>query len=239
LISFYGEDDALQSLTGSPELILPGRDATLGWRIPDLGGSPVAEVGIAIEPAEAGAGAVYLDWLTWDGAPDVLLGRPEGDGEMWRRAWVDGVDQFESRWPEPYRVVQNHGTGLISQGTAEWDDYRVTADLTIFLAKQAGIAARVGGMRRWYALLLCDDDMVRLVKDREALIVLAERPFPVHLDRPYRLSLTVQENRIVGRIDGEQIADVVDEDEPLTSGGVGLVVTEGTLSSGAVRVEPV
>ena len=40
-------------------------------------------------------GAVYLDWLTWDGAPDVTLGRPEG-GEMWRRAWVDGVDQFQS-----------------------------------------------------------------------------------------------------------------------------------------------
>ncbi|MGH2614911.1 MAG: ADP-ribosylglycohydrolase family protein, partial [Thermomicrobiales bacterium] len=176
LIRSYGDGDALQTLTGSPHAVSPGRDAMLTWRIPDLGGAPVAEAGIQIEPDEAGVGAIYLDWLTWDGAPDVTLGRPEGAGTMWRRAWVDGVDQFEGRWPEPYRLSQNHGTGLISQGTADWADYRVTANVTIFLAKEAGIAARVGGMRRWYALLLCDDGMARLVKDREGTTVLAEQP---------------------------------------------------------------
>lgn len=239
LIRYYGEGDELQTLAGSPEALSPGRDAVLAWRIPELGGASVAEVGIAIEPAEAGAGAVYLDWLTWDGAPDVTFRRPEGGGEMWRRAWVDGVDQFEGRWPEPYRISQNHDTGLISQGGAEWVDYRVTADVSILLAKQGGIAARVGGMRRWYALMLCDDGTARLIKDREAVTVLAEHPFNVELDRPYRLALTVQSNRVVAEIDGQVIADVVDDDDPLTSGGVALIVTEGTLSSGPVRVEPV
>jgi hypothetical protein len=238
LIRYYGDEDALQTLAGSPHDLAPGRDALLSWRIPDLGGAPVAEVGIQVEPAEAGAGAVFLDWLTWDAAPDVTLDRPEGPGKMWRRAWVDGVDQFEGRWREPYRLSQNHGTGLISQGTADWHDYRVTADVSIFLAKQAGVAARVGGMRRWYALLLCDDGMVRLVKDREATTVLAEQPFAVELDRPYRLTLSVQGNRIRGEIDGKSVADIVDDREPLARGGVGLIVTEGTLSSGAVRVEP-
>ena len=211
----------------------------LAWRIPELGGAPVAEVGIAVEPAEAGAGAVYLDWLTWDGAPDVELRRPDSTGEMWRRAWVDGVDQFQSRWPDPYRISQNHGTGLISQGTADWIDYRVTADVAILLAKEGGIAARVGGMRRWYALMLCDDGMARLVKDREAITILAEYPFAAQLDRRYRLSLTVRGNRIIGEIDGLKVADVLDDNDPLQAGGVGLIVTEGTLSSGAVRVEPV
>jgi hypothetical protein len=158
---------------------------------------------------------------------------------MWRRAWVDGVDQFQSRWLDPYRISQNHGTGLISQGTADWVDYRVTADVSILLAKQGGIAARVGGMRRWYALMLCDDGMARLLKDREAVSAFAEQPFNVELDRPYRMVLTVQGSRIIAEIDGQQIADIVDDDDPLISGGVGLIVTEGTLSSGAVRVEPV
>ncbi len=238
-IRFYGDGDTLQTLSGSPEAVSPGREALFAWRIPDLGGAPVAEVGIEVEPAEAGAGAVYLDWLTWDGAPDVTLDRPASAGAMWRRAWVDGVDQFEGRWPEPYRISQNYGTGLISQGTADWDDYRVSVDVSILLAKQGGIAARVGGMRRWYALLLCDDGFARLVKDREAITVLAEHPFAAELDRPYRLSLTVQGNRIRGEIDGQQVADVVDDHEPLEAGGVGLIVTEGTLSSEAVRVEPI
>jgi ADP-ribosylglycohydrolase len=237
-IRFYGEDDALQTLAGSPDAILPGRDAILAWRIPDLGGEPVAQVGVSVEPAEAGAGAVYLDWLTWDGSPDVTLRKPDHRGTLWRRAWVDGVDQFEWRWPEPYRISQNHGAGLISQGTADWTDYRVSADVTIFLARQGGIAARVGGMRRWYALLLCDDGMARLVKDRENVTMLAEQPFAWELDRAYRLALTVRGNRITGAIDDRTLLDVVD-DEPLAAGGVGLMVSEGTLSSGAVRIEPV
>ncbi|MBA2596850.1 MAG: ADP-ribosylglycohydrolase family protein, partial [Chloroflexia bacterium] len=115
LIRFYGSEDVLTVLTGTPVTVSPGREGLLAWRIPDLGGAPVAEIGIEIEPA-AGAGAVYLDWLTWDGAPNVTLGRPEQPGAMWRRAWVDGVDQFEGRWPEPYRISQNHDTGLIGQG---------------------------------------------------------------------------------------------------------------------------
>jgi ADP-ribosylglycohydrolase len=238
-ITFYGEGDILQTLTGSPQVLAPGRAAILTWRIPDLVGAPVAAVGVAVEPAAAGAGAVYLDWLTWDGAPDVTFVRPEWKGNLWRRAWVDGVDQFEGRWPEPYRISQNHGTGLISQGTADWRDYRVTADVTIFLAKNGGLAARVGGMRRWYALLLSDDGAVRLVKDREGTKLLAEYPLPIELYRPYHLSLTVRGNRITAEIDGVRVADVVDEDEPLTAGGVGLLVNEGTLSSGPVRVEPI
>jgi ADP-ribosylglycohydrolase len=239
LIRYYGEGDELQTLAGSPAALSPGRDTMLVWRIPQLDGSPVAEVGIAVEPAEAGAGAVYLDWLTWDGAPNVDFRRPEAAGEMWRRAWVDGVDQFEGRWPEPYRISQNHRTGLISQGTRDWIDYRITADVLIMLAKQGGIAARVGGMRRWYALMLCDDGMARLVKDREAISILAEYPFVVELDRRYRLSLTVRGNRIIAEIDGSKVADVLDDNDPLPAGGVGLIVTEGTLSSGAVRVEPI
>jgi hypothetical protein len=77
-----------------------------------------------------------------------------------------------------------------------------------------------------------------LVKDRAALTVLAETPFPVALDRPYRVSLTVEGNRVRGEIDGERVADKVDDEEPLLSGGVGLNVTEGALASGAVRIAP-
>jgi hypothetical protein len=81
--------------------------------------------------------------------------------------------------------------------------------------------------------------MARLVKDREAITTLAEQPFVVELDRRYRLSLTVRGNRIISEIDGSVVGDVLDDNDPLPAGGVGLIVTEGTLSSGAVRVEPI
>ncbi len=93
---------------------------------------------------------VYLDYLAWDGAPSVALGRPRQGGMMWRRAWVDGIDQYESRWAEPYRLIQNEGVGLLIQGAREWTDYRVGATLTPRLAVAAGIGARAGD-----APLLC------------------------------------------------------------------------------------
>jgi hypothetical protein len=157
---------------------------------------------------------------------------------MWRRSWVDGVDRFESRRPVPFRLAHDDGTGLMSQGTADWVDYRVSADVTIVLATNAGIAARVGGMRRWYGLLLCDDGFVRLVKNRDGITVLAEQPLPLEPDRGYHLELSVQGNRIAGVIDRTVQLDAVDEREPLRGGGVAMVVTQGTMTCGPIRVRP-
>ncbi len=235
----YDGDDQLAPEYGPDAAIAPGDRCDLTWRVPDTGGQPVAEVGMEVRGGNGSDGTVYLDYLTWDGAPDVQLGRPEGGGTMWRRAWIDGVDQFEGRWPEPYRIVQNHGTGLISQGTQEWTDYRVTAPVTVHLAQAAGLAARVGGLRRYYALMLCDDGTARLVKALDGDTVLAETAFPWDVRRVYDLSLEVTGNRIVASIDGNQVFDVTDDDRPLLHGGIGLIVTEGCLSSDAVSVRPV
>ena len=70
---------------------------------------------------------------------------------MWRRAWVDGVDTLESRPAEPYRLIQDEGTGLLIQGTREWRDYEVTAVVTPRLAEAFGLAACVQGRRRYVA----------------------------------------------------------------------------------------
>ncbi|MEA2597123.1 MAG: hypothetical protein QOF01_3592, partial [Thermomicrobiales bacterium] len=150
----------------------------------------------------------------------------------------DAVDQFEGRWPEPYRIVQNEETGLISQGTRDWTDYRVSAPVTIRLAKSGGLGARVGGLRRYYALLLDEAGTARLVKARDLMTVLGVAPFAVERDRSYELTLEVNGNRIIGSIDGVTYFDVQDEDRPLPAGGVALIVEDGCLSSDAVRVEP-
>jgi hypothetical protein len=59
---------------------------------------------------------VYLDFLTWDGTPDATFTRPAFAGTMWRSAWANAVDQYEGRWAEPFRLMQNEGTGMLIQG---------------------------------------------------------------------------------------------------------------------------
>ncbi len=218
LIRVYDADDELVTVRG------PG----LEWRIPDTGGQPIAEVGVETD------GPARLRWLTWDGAPDVTLGRPAG-GTLWRRAWVHGVDRWGDWWPETYRLIQDRGTGLLIQGTREWSDYEVRAPVVPETVAAAGLAARVQGMRRYYALLL-RPDRAQLVRELDGTTVLAEAP----LDRrdygePYELALRVVGDRITATA-GDLALEA--RDGALAGGAVALVCERGCLTCEAVRVRP-
>jgi len=243
-IRTYGADDELVRTYGPETVLERGASHEFEWRVGDTGGAPIAEIGLEISSERRADGSIYLDYLTWDGAPDVVLTRPETGGTMWRRAWVNGVDDYGPWWPEPYRLVQNYGTGLLMQGTREWTDYRVSADVTPHMVKSAGIAARVLGSRRYYALLLCNDGadghpVARLVKALDGNTVLAEADFAWQFGETHDLSLEVVGTHLRAWVDGQQLFEVSDSDRPLTSGGVALVCEEGRTATGAVSVRPV
>jgi ADP-ribosylglycohydrolase len=238
-VQVYGADDVL-TLVRSPETTLaPGTDFTFVWTLEGLDTTPVASVGLEIRSDDRAEGTVYLDWLTWDGAPDVQLRRPDHPGEMWRLAWVNGIDQYEHRWPESFRLAQNEGRGLLMTGTREWTDYHASATVTPHLVRAGGIAARVQGMRRYYALLLCADQTVRLVKALDGDQVLAERALPWRFGGAYELALQVQGQQIIAWVDGQEYFRVEDTTRALDGGGVALVCEEGRMATDAVAVRGV
>ena len=155
---------------------------------------------------------------------------------MWRRAWVAGVDHYGGWSPEPFRLIQDEGTGLLITGTCEWVDYTVTAVVRPHMAARAGLAARVQGMRRWYGLLLCADDRVRLVKSLDGEQVLAETEYAWELDRTYTLELIVRGGELVASIDGREVLRANDGD--LATGGIALVADEGRVDVDEVAVRP-
>ena len=234
----YNADDALEIHHGPVAVLKPGSAEVFEWRVGDTGSQPIARVGVELTAEGATGGSVYLDYVTWEGTPNVTLTRPAEGGTMWRRAWVNGVDRFDEDSPEPYRLIQNSGTGLLIQGTREWADYEVSAPVRPHMVVSAGIGARVQGVRRYYALLLTRGGKARLVKALNGDVVLAEEDFSWHLDVTYELSLKVQGNRLRASIDGEEIFDVRDADRPLTDGAVALLCEEGRTESEVVRVRP-
>jgi ADP-ribosylglycohydrolase len=235
----YEGNDELATKRGPETVLRPGSDYEFQWRLMDTGGQPIAQIGVEISSDEATGGTVYLDYLTWQGEPDVELGRPAGGGTMWRRAWVCGVDRYDPRWPEPYRLIQNHGTGLLIQGTRGWKNYRVSAPIAPHMVVSAGIGARVQGMRRYYALLLASGGKAQLVKALDGDTVLAETDFPWRFDVTYELALEVRDNRLRASIDGKNLFDVADNDRALASGAVAFVCEEGRMESDVIRVQPV
>ncbi|HEY6694966.1 MAG TPA: ADP-ribosylglycohydrolase family protein [Solirubrobacteraceae bacterium] len=223
LTRVYDESDALTTLYG-PE-------GASEWRVPDTGGQPIAQVGV-----EA-SGPARLHWLTWDGAPDVTLTRPAAGGAMWRRAWVRGVDRFDAHWPEPFRLIQDRDRGLLIQGTREWEDYEVAAAVVPETAVAAGIAARVQGLRRYYALLLGADGVARLVRELDGTVALAEAPLARRdYAEPHALELRVTGDRLRASVDGKLVLEA--RDGALAGGAVALVCEEGCLTCDAVRVRP-
>ncbi|MDP6375304.1 MAG: ADP-ribosylglycohydrolase family protein [Pseudomonadales bacterium] len=227
--AWYGENDEVTISRGTITEVAQGRAETVLHVPPEA--HPVFEVGLELEDS----GLVYLDSLGWSGEPDAVFEQPDHRGTMWRRAWVNGVDDFWSRG-EAFRLMHNEGRGLLIQGTRQWCDYSVEADITPHLAESAGIAVRVQGMRRYYALLLGRDQQLRLVRMLNEETLLASCPLDWELGETHRLTLSVKGNRITASIDGEPRLEAADGQ--LQSGALALVIEEGRTATRSVRVSP-
>ena len=245
-LRMYGPNDTPVTLTAPAVTIAPGAERELAWTIPDLHGAPIIDIGLALSATARADGSLYLDALGWDGTPHVTFSRPPGEGTMWRRAWIDAIDQFDPMWPEAFRIVQNRGPGLLIQGSREWTNYRVRAAITPHLAQAAGVAARVQGLCRYYALTLQQGGTVRLVKLRDGETILAELPFPWELGQSYQFQLEVAGNELRAWViqDGTPLDEhqplftYTDRDHPLTGGAAAFVVHSGCIASDAMHVEP-
>ncbi len=237
-LNLYGAEDKLESVPGESIALKPGDSQTIHWKIPDTEGSPICEIGLEVVSDQRADGKILLDSLTWYGAPTLYLKPPSRGGSLWRRAWTNGMKRFED-WGSPYRLSHDEGTGLLIQGTREWTDYRVSATLHATLAKSFGIASRVGGMKRYYALLLTEGNKLQLVKALDGETVLAERNFEWNLNEAYAFSLEVQGGRIKASIGGITEFDVLDSSHPLKGGAAAFVLTEGRMNADEMAIEPI
>jgi ADP-ribosylglycohydrolase len=239
-VKVYGRNDHLVDFDSPSISLTPGAADVLSWTIPDLDGQPVQQIGLCLTSEGARAdGTVWLDYLGWSGTPQLKLRRPKEPGTFWRHSWVNNVSSFSENLASAFRISQDRGTGMIIHGTREWTDYRVSSTVIVHLGASAGLAARVQGLRRYYALLLEADDRVRLVKLRDDVrIVLAEAPCRWTLEKEVALELEVQEATIVGTVAGSIVIRAADSSTtPFENGGIGLVITEGALSTDQINIE--
>ena len=225
-IAYYGEgDETCYVDVGNPDDPL-----NPSINVPKVPG-PIFEVGLRLNKDVS----LQLNHVGWQGNPEVTFERPQHKGLMWKRAWVDAVDQLVG-WSEMFRLVQNEGLGMISQGTREWTNYVVSADVTPHLVSRAGIAARVQGLTRFYALMVTVDQKVQLVKSVHEESVLAEADFNWTLGDTLNMSLRVNGDELVGEIDGTVVLTA--KDTSLDSGAIGLVVADGRTATHKVAVAP-
>ena len=237
-VSVYGENNARTLHRGEAVTLTPGGSSSLTLTVLDMEGQPVAEVGLEVTADKGVSGTVLLDRLTWGGTPTVTFGKA-AHGDLWNRAWVNAASQFDTWGPSelPYRVIQNEGVGLVTQGEWEWADYTVSARLVPHVAKRLGLVAAVRGLRRYVALILDEDGGVRLVEQRDDLRrVLAESEASWHREEAQTLSLTLTGAGITAKY-GDVTLTASGDDLP-TRGAVGMLADTGYGEFGPVSVRP-
>lgn len=245
-LKVYAPGNKLVTRDGDTIVLQPGEEKVLEWTIPDsFDSQPIQAIGVALRAKITNfTGKVVLDSLGWTGVPRMVLDKPSSTtdaGHFWMKAWVKGVDSFFSWRKSPFTIVQNRGEGILIHGTRDWTDYRVTVTaFTVGLGETAGVAIRVRGLNRYYAILLAGNGTtVLLVKALdEKRIVLASAEFVWELDKEYDISIQASGNKIEGRIGGSVIK-LAGVDDQYSGGGLGLVITNGTASAGPINIEPV
>lgn len=237
LMHFDGTDQ-LVPLAGPESQLAPGETAELAWTIPALDGQPVGEVGLVVRGTHGRAsGTVLVDRLGWSGEPQVTLQRPEGDGDFWRRAWINSVSFFSKRFPPSFRISQDRGEGLVLHGTREWRDYQVESTVMLHLGNHGGLIGRAQGLSRFYAVLVTRDGRLQLIRQRDEMReVLAEKQFATLLETPIKLKLRLQGPKLWAEAGGVVLEARDDGPDALGDGAIGLLVHEGALSTDSVTV---
>ncbi|NLG28362.1 MAG: ADP-ribosylglycohydrolase family protein, partial [Chloroflexi bacterium] len=235
-VAARGQTESPSLSYGPATRLAPGARAALAWSVQTEPGAIIAWVGLELDAEDGAAGSVYLDTVDWRGVPQAELVPAAPRDTRWLEGWASALSAMAREWDgHTMRLVQNEGTGMAIQGLREWDNYHVSARLAPHMARSFGLAARVQGLRRYYALRLAPGGRAQLVRELDGTTVLAEAPCNWELYRAYDLRLTVTGARIQAAIDGAPLFDVYDPG-PLASGAVGLLVEEGRLGCDWLRI---
>lgn len=216
----------------------PGEAATLEWTTPETGNQPIFAVGVELLGPEGAQ--LDLDWLTWDGTPTLTFDLPD-DREnlrLWNSTFVHNLEAPGWRWCRLYHrtsLIKNRGRGVIHTGAREWRDYRVTSTLEPVVCNECGVAARVQGLTRQYALLLRADDRLVLVRMAHEETVLAETAFAWTPGERHELTLEVCGDRLAGFVNARRLLEA--RDDVLVEGGIGIVVSNGRIHATPLRIE--
>jgi ADP-ribosylglycohydrolase len=235
-VTYYAGNDELYYHHGPAFTLDPNAALDFRWQIEDLTGAPIAQFGLEVSSDNAATGQLHIDYIDWSGTPTTVFGRPDNDGKMWLRAWINAVDHVGTRWASAFHLSQNHGSGLFIQGSRDWQNYTVQSAIMSDPVKSFGLAARVQGLSRYYALLLGPNQMLRLIRNYDGIQVLVEIPYNWTWSERYQFNVEVTGTTITGSINGAELIRYDDPEKKLLDGGIALVCEEGLIMTDEVAV---
>lgn len=220
------------------ELFALGSNArVVEWTVPTKSDNPILRFGFQVESTRRFDGDVLVDHVDWSGAPSELAQRGVVMTSIWDltpeplRAWVSSAKNFEADFRYTYSVSHPSGTGVVTSGTRDWDDYSYESTLVFNPHLAGGLVVRSSGHRRYYAAVFSGWNTVSLIRqDHESRVVLAETPYVYVEDIPMLVRLEATGDELILHVDGRELLRFQDSGrEAFRAGSAGFLVTEGTM----------
>ncbi len=240
---FDGEG-AIHARYSEPYALRAGSNE-LRWEIPANGGHPIYHLGIELNAEQRLSGAIRLRWLDWAGAPRAFrMGAamalspaltPWTTNTPWLRAFLQSAQHVAPDYTTTFSLSHPGANGLITIGTRDWGDYRVSSHLTLVGQRTAGLVARARGHRRYYAAVVQGGE-AQIWRRRDADCALLTRCcYDIPYDRPLEFDFHLRGEGLEFAIDGQRVLSA--HDGSYTSGGAGFIVEEGGYLANGFAVE--
>lgn len=242
-IDIYDQEDNVQTIASEPYQLVKGSNV-LSWTLPDTKGHAIYRLGIRLTSDKRIDGRIILKSIDWGRAPksfelkkSVELApslTPWTTNTTWIKSFMSSADHFNPDFAETFSISHSSENGIVTTGTKDWQNYRVSSELIFTNQESAGLVARANGHRRYYAVLFYKDKLVIGKQKDDEWIELAQKDFDLKLDTRYQVSFVVNLNELEVTVDGVHVLNAADSE--FTSGSAGFVVHSGAILANGFKV---
>jgi ADP-ribosylglycohydrolase len=242
-IETYGDDGQLSTIRGSEQQLASAIN-TLEWVVPETGGRVIHRLGIELRSQQRRDGSIVIESIDWSGAPENYMLGPSSDlspgltpwttDTAWLRTFVSSAKNFAPDYTTTFSISNPEPNGVVTTGTHDWADYRVSSTITFNKQEAAGLVARATGHRRYYAAILTRGQARIIRRCDGAEDVLACRDFSYATDDIYTLEFSVASELLKLSIDGVHTLEA--SDDSYRDGGAGFVVDTGAVLANGFQV---
>ncbi len=207
----------------------------ISFEIPDTEGQPIDEVGIEIESFTRERfkvlGNLYMDRfdVTGKGYHRIDFDKEKTEFKTTTQ-FTENAGAFSIEGDSLHMITNEDAIAIT--GNYYMKDLICQATLIPQYQKNDYLAIRVEGIKRHYLAGFSGDKVV-IIKNDFGLKCLAEMPYPCQIGKAYDVKVSVIGQKISLMIDNEHLLEVVDEDDPITHGGVGYSV----LDNGRLKIK--